>query len=140
MMDIYAQTICFLAVHPRVFLVGPFKQYTSTRKRFSFIRSIIDSFWKRWTSDFFPSLMIRQKCHFKKRELCVGDIVLIKDLNALRSNWKLGKISKVYVSEDNIIRNVDVQYKNKLDTNLITVTRPVQSLVVLVPIEEDIYD
>ena len=100
---------------------GPFKQYTNPRKRFSFIQSLIDTFWRKWTRDFFPSLLIRPKWHFRKRELCVGDIVLMKDLNALRGNWKLGKISKVYLSQDNIIRNVDVQYKNKVDKKLTTV-------------------
>ena len=64
----------------------------------------------------------------------------MKDLNALRGNWKLGKISKVYLSQDNIIRNVDVQYKNKVDKKLTTVRRPVQNLVVLLPIEEDTSD
>ena len=116
---------------------GPFRPYTNPRKRFSFIQALIDTFWKRWTRDFFPSLLIRQKWHCRKRELCVGDIVLMKDLNALRGNWKLGKISKTHKSHDSIIRNVDVQYKAKLDNKLTTVRRPVQSLVVLLPIEDD---
>ena len=85
-------------------------------------------------------MLVRSKWHFRKRELCVGDIVLVKDLNALRGNWKLGKISKVYLSLDKIIRNVDVQYKNKVDKKLTTVRRPVQNLVVILPIEEDTSD
>ena len=61
----------------------------------------------------------------------------MQDLNALRGNWKLGKINKTCTSQDNVIRNVDVLYKTKLDNKLITVRRLVQSLVVLLSIEED---
>ena len=62
----------------------------------------------------------------------------MKDLNALRGIWKLGKINKTYTSQDKVIRNVDVLYKTRVDNKLIIVRRPVQSLVVLLPIEEDV--
>ena len=40
---------------------GPFKQSTNLRQRFEFVQNIIDAFWKKWTRDFSPSLIIRQK-------------------------------------------------------------------------------
>ena len=56
--------------------------------------------------------------------MCKGDIVLIKDTNAIRGSWKLGKVLKVYPSEtDGKVKNVDVQYKNQIKKNLITIKR-----------------
>ena len=52
--------------------------------------------------------------------------------------WKLGKINKTYTSQAKVIRNADVLYKTKVDNKLIIVRRPVQSLVMLLPIEEDV--
>ena len=92
---------------------GPFKGCTNPRKRFEFVQSLVDCFWKKWIRDFFPSLIIRPKWHMKNRNAHVGDIVIMQELNALRGHWKLGKVSKVYTSEDGVIRNVDMQYKNE---------------------------
>lgn len=117
---------------------GPFKEYTSIKQRHAFIQSIVDSFWKRWQRDFFPSLIIRQKWHVQKRNVCMGDIVLIKDCGAIRGTWKLGKIVKLHDNADKLIRNVDVQYKCNIDDKLITVKRAVQNLVVILPVEEDV--
>ena len=114
---------------------GPFPEYTSPKKRLAFIQLLVDSFWKKWVRDYFPSLLIRSKWHTEKRSLCVGDIVLIQDLSALRGQWKLGKVSKIHTSVDNVIRNVDVQYKNDSSRKLVTVSRPVQRLVVILPEE-----
>ena len=115
---------------------GPFKGCTNPRKRFEFVQSLVDCFWKKWIRDFFPSLIIRSNWHMKNRNAHVGDIIIMQELNALRGHWKLGKVSKVYTSEDGVIRNVDVQYKNESSKKLATVKRAIQSLVVILPVEE----
>lgn len=77
-----------------------------------------------------------------KRNLEVGDVVLIQDANAVRGNWKLGKVSKVYPDDEGHVRKVDVQYKTArpekssrdyTGQGYTTVQRAVQRLVVLVP-------
>ena len=48
---------------------GPFRQYKNPKRRFAFIQSLIDAFWKKWTRDFFPNLLIRQKWHCRNRDV-----------------------------------------------------------------------
>jgi hypothetical protein len=42
---------------------------------------LVNAFWKRWIRDYFPSLLVRQKWHVDKRNVCVGDVGIIQDLN-----------------------------------------------------------
>ena len=50
----------------------------------------------------------------------------------------MGRVAKVYPSvSDGSVRNVDVQYRNDTSQKCITIRRPIQRLVVLLPIEED---
>ena len=91
---------------------GPFVQTNNPRHRYEFIQKIVDNFWRRWTRDYFPSLIIQQKWHTIKRNLKKGDIVLIQDSNQIRGQWKLGKVSEVFPGEDGIVRKVHVTYKN----------------------------
>ncbi|XP_078384539.1 uncharacterized protein LOC144666962 [Oculina patagonica] len=42
---------------------GPFRESAHPRHRFESVQNIVNGFWKRWTRDFFPSLLVRQKWH-----------------------------------------------------------------------------
>ena len=42
---------------------GPFLERNNDKCRLDFIEGIVKAFWKRWTQDFFPSLLIHQKWH-----------------------------------------------------------------------------
>ena len=74
-------------------------------------RAIVDAFWKRWIRDYFPSLLIRQKWHVEKRNVKVGDVVIIQDSNLVRGSWRLGRVSNVFPGDDGRVRNVEIQYK-----------------------------
>ena len=74
----------------------PFTYSADPRRRFEFVQMVTDNFWKKWTRDYFPSLLIQQKWHTAHRNLKEGDIVLIQDSNLIRSQWKLGKVSKTF--------------------------------------------
>ena len=70
----------------------------------------------------------------------VGDVVLIvmRDSNAIRGHWQMGKVAKIHTSSDNMVRHVDVSYKLPTSVRHKTLKRAVQSLVVLLPVEEDV--
>ena len=124
---------------------GPFTETSSLRQRFEFVQGIINRFWKKWTVDYFPSLIVRQKWHISKRNVKEGDVVLIADSNAVRGQWKIARVSKTFPGKDGKVRNVELQYKNgrkrePLKTykgqGYVTIDRPVHKLVVIVPVEE----
>ena len=125
---------------------GPFSESANPRHRFEFVQNIVTCFWNKWTRDFFPSLIVQQKWHTSQRDVRVGDIVLIQDSNQIRGNWKLGRVTKAYEGKDGKVRKVELQYKNPKPSESIktyagqgyvTVERPVQRLVVIVPVEEE---
>ena len=111
-------------------------------KRYQFINQIVNSFWKKWQRDFFPTLIVRQKWHVSKRNVRVGDIVLVQDKNALKGVWKLAQVAKTHYGSDNMVRNVTLRYKlNKNGSNYVGqsdsfIDRSVRSLVIILPIEE----
>ena len=120
---------------------GPFKESLNPNHRFEFVQQIIEAFWKKWTRDYFPSLLVQKKWHNSQRNVQIGDIVLLQDSNQVRGNWKLAKVSKVFPGIDGKVRNVEVEYKNPSPDEALkkyrgrgyaTAKRPVQRLVVLV--------
>ena len=64
-------------------------------KKDHFIQQLADAFWRKWTVFYFPSLVIQPKWHHEKRDMLVGDIVIIQDSKLPRGQWKLGCISEV---------------------------------------------
>ena len=124
---------------------GPFVESGSLRQRFSLVQSIVDSFWKRWIREYFPSLIVRPKWHTSRRNVQVDDVVIIQDDNLARGKWRLGKVCDVYPGVDGRVRNVSVHYKNHGEhesepvysgKDYTVIKRPVQRLVVLLPADE----
>lgn len=113
---------------------GLFTSDEDPRRRLDFINSTVSSFWKRWQRDYFPTLLIRQKCHVEKRNVRVGDIVLVQDPNSVRGKWKLAQVSKVEDGRDGMVREVELRYKlckpgnHYQDTKYKTINRSVHRL------------
>ena len=108
---------------------GPFKQTRNPHDRVEFIQKLVDSFWKRWTRDVFPTLVLRKKWQLERRNLQVGDVVTYVEENAVRGKWTLGKVIETYPGRDGQIRNV------KLKTPLGEYTIPVTKVAVVYPVE-----
>ena len=115
---------------------GPFKERCSNKFRLDFIQQVVERFWKHWTREIFPSLVIQPKWHTERRNVKTGDVVLIEDSNAIRGKWKMGLVKNVKVSEDGKVRRCNITYTSATGITQ-TVERAVQKLIVLVPITED---
>jgi hypothetical protein len=107
---------------------GPFEDNNEIQ-RFSFVQTIITEFWKRWYRDVFPTLIPRRKWHTLSRNVSVGDFVLVKDPDPIRSEWTRGRITKVFPGQDKKVRNVEVTTKTG------KYERPVTRIIVLYPAE-----
>ena len=125
---------------------GPFRETSDFRRRFELVQSIVSYFWKKWTRDYFPSLLIQPKWHTAQRNLREGDVVLIQDENQIRGQWKLLTVLKAFPGGDGRVRKVQVLYKNPKPgeavneyhgRGFVTVERAINKLVVLIPKEED---
>jgi hypothetical protein len=111
---------------------------TNKYVRHRFVQKIVDAFWKRWTESYFPSLIVHQKWHTRHRNLLVGDIVLLQETGLIKGKWKMGKVVKADPSlRDGFVRSIDIQYKNPGAKSYTVVTRAVQRVVVVVPVDQD---
>lgn len=110
---------------------GPFKETKNPRHRVEFVQKIIDSFWKRWSRDVFPSLVPRKQWQVEKRNVRPNDIVVVADSNAVRGKWSIGRILEVHPGPDGRVRNV------KVKTSMGEYERPITKIAVIHPAEGD---
>ena len=115
---------------------GPFKERSSDKYRLDFIQQVVERFWKRWSREIFPSLVIQPKWHTERRGVKAGDVVMIEDSNAIRGKWKMGLVTNAKVSEDGKVRRCDITYKTPTGITEV-IERAVQKLIVIVPVSED---
>jgi hypothetical protein len=116
-------------------------------KRYEMVQNITAEFWKHWRELYAPTLVWDKKWHTSTRNLEVGDVVLMSDSNSLKGDYKLAVVREVFPSVDGLVRKVALAYKNfKIGEKVydyagspdVTVTRSVQRLSLLVPVNETI--
>ncbi|GBM69371.1 hypothetical protein AVEN_272189-1 [Araneus ventricosus] len=79
--------------------------------RWQLLTKKVQTIWKHWSKNYLNNLQQRHKWMFKKDNINIGDMVLIKEDNVPVSKWSLGRIVKLYPGKDNIIRVVDIKTK-----------------------------
>ena len=87
-----------------------------------------NEFWGRWSRQYLQASQERQKWNGVRRNMQVDDIVLLIEDDVTRSKWPMGRVTKVYPSDDELVRKVDV----KVAGSKTPLTRPVTKLVLLV--------
>ena len=115
-----------------------------SRKRWRRIQHLSNEFWCCWRKEFLLSLQQCTKWNRPRRNLSIGDIVIVKEDTLPRNCWQLARVSKTYPSEDGYIRSVQVDLG---DTNIPadgkrkgpvrSLDRPVNKLVLLIPSDAD---
>ncbi|XP_032235493.1 uncharacterized protein LOC116617159 [Nematostella vectensis] len=66
-------------------------------------------FWRRWTSEYLPTLMERTKWTTVRENLKEGDVVLLADENFRRGEWPLARVMEVLPSSDGRVRSAMVK-------------------------------
>ena len=113
---------------------GPFKERSSNKFRFDFIQKIVAAFWKRWSREVFPNMVMQPKWHTEQRSLREGDVVLVQDANLVRGKWRMAVVTEAIPSADKRVRRVKLAYKSENNTDIV-VQRAVQRLILLVPVD-----
>ncbi|XP_029967500.1 uncharacterized protein LOC115402944 [Salarias fasciatus] len=110
-----------------------------SRKRWRKVQYLAEQFWHRWRKEYLTSISLRQQWHTSKRNVQVGDVVIIKEENIPRNEWKLAKVIEANKDDDGLVRKVKIQVgqrdlgsKGERLKQLSYLERPVQKLVVLV--------
>ena len=67
----------------------------------------------------------------------MNDVVMMKELNAIRSHWQLGQVTKVFPSKDALVRHIEIRYKIPANKKCSFVKRAVQSVIILLPAVDD---
>ena len=67
--------------------------------------------------------------------------ILVKYINAIRGNWRIGRISKIYPNYDGCVRRCQLSYKQTrlgmaIPQKCSNIEHPIQDLIVIVPNEE----
>lgn len=117
---------------------GNFKDDEYARKRWRQVQHLLEQFWSRWRKEYLANLAVRQKWHVPKRNIQIGDIVIVKDDDLPRNQWRLGRVKEVTVSTDGLVRKAKICLgDSKLDTKgkrlgkPSVIERPIQKLVLL---------
>ncbi|XP_063955602.1 uncharacterized protein LOC135154201 [Lytechinus pictus] len=114
------------------------KEDVYTRKAWRRVQFLLEQFWSRWRKEYLLGLQRRQKWTMPRRNLQVGDIVLLTDDEAPRMKWPIAMVAEATPDEDGLVRRVqvrvgtkDLDNKGRPNKKLAEYWRPVQKLVLL---------
>ncbi|XP_062590301.1 uncharacterized protein LOC134251896 [Saccostrea cucullata] len=100
--------------------------YTSQWK---IVQILANRFWDRWRKEYLQSLQERRKWADTKPNVQEGDIVLMKDAEHHRNFWPLCRVTRVFPSEDHLVRKVELMtFKDGAKR---TYVRPITQIVLL---------
>jgi len=102
------------------------KEDIYARKRWCRVQYLTEQFWNRWRKEYVLSLNERHKWSRARRNVQIGDIVLLMDDNAHRMQWPRGKVVDTELSDDGLVRRVKVKTSNST-----VLERPIQKIVVI---------
>lgn len=94
------------------------------------VQHLANIFWDRWKREYLQTLQSRTKWQSVVPDLCVGDIVLLKDLTTARIEWPIGIITNAIKSVDGRVRKVEVKVSR--DGKPIVYTRPISDIILLI--------
>ena len=99
------------------------------RKEWKRVQILAEMFWRRWQTQYLQTLQSRQKWITPKRNLQIGDVVLLREKQLSRHDWPMGLVTKTFPSSDGLVRKCEVRVAK--DGKQISYTRPVVELVLL---------
>ena len=86
----------------------------SSRKNIKSVQSYSNEFWRRFIKEYIKSLNKQAKWFRDQRNFGVCNLVLIHQNNIPRSHWPLGRITKVFPSNNNFVWSVQLKLPNSL--------------------------
>ena len=88
----------------------------------------MESIWKLWHSDYLNSIRNRSKWAYAKPNLNVDDIVIVTKQTLRPSQWKLGRITKIFPDRRGNVRTVELLSDGKTEEFASTFLIPLPQL------------
>jgi len=82
------------------------------QRRWKQVQYMSNLFWKRWVKEYLPQLQERQKWIGVKRNLTVGDLVIIMDSTAPRNSWPVGRVIQSFPDRRGFVRQVRIKTRS----------------------------
>ena len=95
---------------------------------------LAESFWKRWKAEYLELRQPRTKWPLPDTNIIPDQIVVLKDKDSCRLDWPVGMIDRVFPSDDDLVRKVEVAIMKNGKRQ--TYIRPVTEIIPLLPEEE----
>ena len=84
------------------------------RKRWRRVQEVVHHFWQRWLSEWLPGLGARTKWAKQRRDIVVGELVLLLSPDTPRGKWPLGRVRQVFTGPDGHVRSAEVEVSGTL--------------------------
>ncbi|XP_037827511.1 uncharacterized protein LOC119615570 [Lucilia sericata] len=94
------------------------------------IKAMSQEFCRRWKDEYLKQLHKRSKWKSPQVDIKEQDLVVLKTESIGSTEWRLGRVVKVYCGSDGKVRVVDLKTQNGI------ITRPVHKLVLLPNLKE----
>ncbi|XP_075163105.1 uncharacterized protein LOC142235730 [Haematobia irritans] len=98
---------------------------TALLNRWRKVKIIQQEFCRRWKTEYMSELQKRFRWKSPQDNLALNDLVVIRQESIGPTDWRLGRVVKLYPGKDNHVRVVDVRTQSGI------ITRPVHKLVLL---------
>ncbi len=99
------------------------------KRRWRQVQYLANLFWQRWLVEYLPLLQERQKWHDTRRNLRIGDVVLVVDSNAPRNSWPMGVVLETIPDKLGFVRQA------KIKTAMNTLLRPIDKLCLILEMD-----
>ena len=106
------------------------------KRRWRRAQHLADSFWSMWRDNYLHELTTRRKWKVDKAPLKKDDVVLIREKNTPRCDWRMGRVSRPISGADGRVRRAVVTLVSAKGQQKET-ERAVTDLVIVVAAEEE---
>lgn len=116
-------TVAIEALTPGHFLVGiplealpdPSASYHSVSllTHWHLCQVLVRHLWQHWSAEYLNSIQRASKWHDPSRNLCIGDIVILREDNVILAKWPLARVIPTHTGRDNLVCVVTVKTSTK---------------------------
>ena len=83
------------------------------------LKAIQNTFAKRWKNEYVTELQRRYKWKTERYNIKIDDFVIVKEDFLPATEWRLGRVNKVYPGKDNKVRVADIRTQHGVITRLV---------------------